>query len=75
MNNHTPFNSVIHLLEVNKNIFHPKKENDVVLSLEESYVSAINKLMYFINCIWLVITISINFLARYDFALTQNVWI
>ena len=38
-------------LEVNKSLFHLKKDNEELFSLEVLYLNAISALMYLTNCI------------------------
>jgi hypothetical protein len=38
-------------LDVKKDYFHPQEEYIEIYSLEVSYISAIDNLMYFANCI------------------------
>ena len=56
---------VVHSLKLNKNPFHPKEENEELLGLEVSYLSAIGALMYLANCTRPDITFAVNLLARY----------
>ena len=42
---------VVRSLEVNKDPFCPKEENEELLSLEVPYLSAIDAIMYLSNCI------------------------
>ena len=59
---------VFHSLKVNKDTFHPKKENEKLFGPKVPYFSAIGALMYLTNCIKPDITFSINLLARYNSA-------
>ena len=54
---------VVRSLEVNKDPFCPKEENEELLGPEVPYLSAIGVLMYFANCIRLDIVLSVNLLA------------
>ena len=54
---------VIRSLEVNKDPFHHKEENEELSGLEVPYLSAIGVLMYFANCIRLDIVLSVNLLT------------
>ena len=38
-------------LDVKNDHFHPQEEDEEILSLEVPYISAIDTLMYFANCI------------------------
>ena len=61
-----PVNShmVVCSLEVNKDPFHPKEENEELLSPEVPYLSAISALMYLANCTRPDIAFSINFASK-----------
>ena len=61
-------------LEVTKDPFRPKEENEELLSPEVPYLSAIGALMYLANYIRLDIAFSINLLARYSLATTKRHW-
>ena len=39
-------------LDVKNDHFHPQEEDEEILSLEVSYISAIDTLMHFANCTW-----------------------
>ena len=71
-----PINSpmVVRSLEMNKDPFRPKEENEESLGLKVPYLSAIGALMYFANCIRPDITFSVNLLARYSSAPTKRHW-
>ena len=66
MNKSHPVNSpmVVHSLEVNKDLFCPKEENEELLSPEVPYLSAIGTLMCLANCTRPDIVFSVNLLAR-----------
>ena len=65
---------VVRSLEENKDLFRPKeKKNEELLGPKVLYLSAIGALMHLANCTKLDITFSINFLARYNFALTEGI--
>ena len=68
------FPLVVRSLEVNKDPFHPKKENEELLGPEVSYLNAIDALMYLANCTRPDIAFSINLLARYSSAPTKRHW-
>ena len=57
---------VVHSLEVNKDPFYPKKENEELFGLKAPYLNAIGALMYLANCIRPDIAFSVNLLARYS---------
>ncbi|KAL6319681.1 hypothetical protein AAG906_026742 [Vitis piasezkii] len=57
---------VVRSLEVNKDPFHPKEENEELLGPEIPYLSAIDALMYLANCTRPDIAFSVNLLARYN---------
>ena len=61
---------VIRSLEVDKDPFRPKEENEKLLGPEVPYLSAIGALMYLANCTRLDIAFSMNLLARYSSAST-----
>ena len=68
-----PVNSpmVVRSLEVNKDPFRPKEENEELLGPEVPYLSAISALMYLANCTRLNIAFSVNLLASYSSAPTK----
>ncbi|KAL6346247.1 hypothetical protein AAG906_033043 [Vitis piasezkii] len=57
---------VVRSLEVNKDSFRPKEENEELLGPEVPYLSAIGALMYLANCTRPDIAFPINLLARYS---------
>ena len=63
---------VVRSLEVNKDPFHPKKENEELLGPEVSYLNAIDALMYLANCTRPDIAFSVNLLVRYNSAPTKR---
>ena len=71
-----PLNSlmVVRSLEVDKDPFHPKEENEKLLGPEIPYLSAIGALMYLANCTRPDIAFSVNLLARYISAPTLRHW-
>ena len=71
-----PLNSplVVHSLEVNKDLFRPKEENEELLGLEVPYLNAIGALMYLANYTRPDIAFFINLLAKYNFAPTRRHW-
>ena len=71
-----PVNSpmVVHSLEVNKDPVHPKEENKELFGSKVPYLSAIDALMYLVNCTRPDITFSVNLLARYSSTPTKRHW-
>ena len=65
---------VVRSLEVNKDPFHLKEENEKLLGPEVPYLSVISAQMYLANCTRPNITFSVNLLARYNFAPTKRHW-
>ena len=65
---------VVRSLEVDKDPFHPKKENEKLLGPEVPYLSAIGALMYLANCTRPDIAFSVNLLPRYSSAPTLRHW-
>ena len=65
---------VVHSLEVNKDPFYPKKENEELFGLKAPYLNAIGALMYLANCIRPDIAFSVNLLARYSYAPSKRHW-
>ena len=65
---------VVRLLEVTKDLFRPKEENEELLGLEVSYLSAIGALMYLANYTRPDITFTVNLLARYILAPIKRHW-
>ena len=67
-----PLNSpmIVRSLEVDKDPFRPKEENEKLLGPEVPYLSAIGALMYLANCTRPDIAFSVNLLARYSSAPT-----
>ena len=65
---------VIRLLEVTKDPFRPKEENEEFLGHEVPYLSAIGELMYLANYTRPDIAFSVNLLARYSLAPTKRHW-
>ena len=57
---------VVRSLEVTKDPFRPKEENEELLGLEIPYLSAIGTLMFLENYTRLDIAFSVNLLARYN---------
>ena len=71
-----PLNSpmIVRSLEVDKDPFRPKEENEKLLGPEVPYLSAIGALMYLANCTRPDIAFSVNLLARYSSAPTLRHW-
>ena len=65
---------VFRLLEVTKDPFRPKEENEELFGLEIPYLSAIDALRYLANYTRPDIAFSVNLLARYSSALTKRHW-
>ena len=74
MNKSHPLSSlmVVRLLEVTKDLFQPKEENEELLGHEVPYISAIGALMYLANYTRPNIAFSVNLLARYSSAPTKR---
>ena len=71
-----PLNSpvVVHSLDVNNDLFYPKKENENLLGPKVSYLNAIGALMDLENCVRSNITFAISLLTRYSFTPTRRYW-
>ena len=71
-----PLNSpmIVRSLEVDKDPFRPKEENEKLLGPEVPYLSAIGALMYLANCTRPDIAFSVNLLARYSSVPTLRHW-
>ena len=69
-----PINSlmVVRSLEVNKDPFRLKEENEELFGPEVPYLSVICALMYLANCTRPDIASSVNLLARYSSAPTKR---
>ena len=65
---------VVRSLEVTKDPFRPKEENEELLGPEVPYLSAISALMYLANYTRPDIAFSVNLLARYSSAPTKRHW-
>ena len=65
---------VVRSLEVTKDPFRPKEENEELLGPEVPYLSAIGALMYLANCTRPDIAFSVNLLSRYSSAPTLRRW-
>ena len=65
---------VVRSLEVNKNPFRLKEENEELFGPKVPYLSAIGALMYLANCTRSDIAFSVNLQARYSSTLTKRHW-
>ena len=65
---------VVRLLDVKKDHFRPKEDDEKTLSPEVPYLSAIGALIYLTNCTWLDIAFLVNLLARYSSIPTRRHW-
>jgi len=65
---------VVRLLDVKKDHFHPREDDEEILGPEVPYLSAIGALMYLANCTRPNIAFSVNLLARYSSTPTRRHW-
>jgi hypothetical protein len=65
---------VVQSLDVKKNHFHPREDDENFFGPEVPYLSAIDALIYLANCTWPDIVFSVNLLARYSSAPTRRHW-
>ena len=65
---------IVRSLEVDKDPFRPKEENEKLLGPEVPYLRAIGALMYLANCTRPDIAFSVNLLARYSSSPTLRHW-
>ncbi|KAL6313897.1 hypothetical protein AAG906_010316 [Vitis piasezkii] len=65
---------VVCSLEVNKDPFRPKEENEELFGSKVPYLNAIGALMYLANCIRPSIAFFVNLLARYSSTPTKRHW-
>ena len=65
---------VVRSLEVTKDPFRPKEENEELLGPEIPYLNTIGALMYLANYTRPNITFSVNLLARYNSTPTKRHW-
>ncbi|XP_074376805.1 secreted RxLR effector protein 161-like [Apium graveolens] len=65
---------VIQSIEVEKDLFHPRKEDEDPLGPEVSYISAIGELMYPANNTRPDIAFAMNLLARFSSDPTKRHW-
>jgi uncharacterized protein related to proFAR isomerase len=63
---------VVRSLDVKKDYFHSRKDDEEILGPKVLYLSAIGSLIYLANCTRLDITFSVNLLARYSSTPTQR---
>ena len=63
---------IVHSLEVKKDLFCPKEDNEELLGPEVPYYSVIGALMYLANYTRLDIAFSIKLLVRCSYALTRR---
>lgn len=66
---------VVRSLDIDKDPYRPKEENEELLGPEVPYMSAIGALMYLAQCTRPDISFSVNLLARYSSAPTKRHWI
>ena len=65
---------VVRTLDVKKDHFRPKEDDEETLGSEIPYLSAIGALMYLTNCTQSDIAFPVNLLARYTSAPTRRYW-
>jgi hypothetical protein len=65
---------VVRSLDVKKDPFRPREDDEEILGPEVPYLSAIGALMYLANCTRPDIAFSVNLLARYSSAPTRRHW-
>ncbi|XP_059654912.1 secreted RxLR effector protein 161-like [Cornus florida] len=65
---------VVRSLDIKRDPFHPREDDETLLGPEVLYLSAIGALMYLANCIRPDIAFSVNLLARYSSAPTCKHW-
>ena len=61
---------IVHSLEVKKDLFYPKKDNEELLGLKVPYYNVIGALMNLANYTWPDIAFLVNLLVRYSSAQT-----
>ena len=76
MNKSHPLSSpmIVRLLEVTKDPFRPKEENEELLGPEVPYLCAISELMYLANYTRSDITFLVNLLAKFNSTQTKRQW-
>ena len=65
---------IVRSLDVKKDHFHPKEENEAILGPEIPYISAIGALLYLAQCTRPDIAFSVKLLARFSSAPTRRHW-
>ncbi|KAM1386426.1 hypothetical protein ACFX2F_032884 [Malus domestica] len=65
---------VVRYLDIKKDPFHPKEDDELVLGPEVPYLNAISVLLYLAQCTRPDIAFSVNLLARYSYAPTIRHW-
>lgn len=65
---------VVRSLDVKKDVFRPREDNEELLGPEVPYLSAIGALMFLANCTRPDIAFSVNLLARHSSAPTKRHW-
>jgi hypothetical protein len=65
---------VVRSLDINKDPYRPREENEDVLGPEVPYLSAIGAILYLAQCTRPDISFSVNLLARYSSAPTRRHW-
>ncbi|XP_059639553.1 secreted RxLR effector protein 161-like [Cornus florida] len=65
---------VIRSLDIKKDHFRPREDDEELLGPEVPYLSAIGALLYLANCTRPDIIFSVNLLARYSSASTRRHW-
>ncbi|KAM2939588.1 hypothetical protein FF1_039225 [Malus domestica] len=65
---------VIRSLDIKKDPFRPKEDDEMVLGPEVPYLSAVGALLYLAQCTRPNIAFSVNLLARYSSAQTIHHW-
>ena len=66
---------VVRSLDVKKDPFKPREDNEELLSSEVSYLNVIGALMYFANNTQPDIAFFVNLLVRYSSSSTRRHWI
>ena len=65
---------IVRSLDVKKDPFRSREDNEEILGLEVPYLSAIGALMYLANCTRPDIAFAVNLLARYSSEPTKRHW-
>ena len=66
---------VLRSLDVEKDPFRPREEEEEILGPHVPYLSAIGALMYLTNSTWPDIAFAVNLLARHNAEPTKHQWI